>query len=184
MTCSTLGGSPLSTTLNSFYSLHIQNTRNFADAGNNAVEVLHVFNIDGDIDIGAVIVGAHIHVADVGIVVADHRRELLQQASAIVTIDRQLHRISRLLRANDFGFRPLNEDATVRFIHQVGHIGTRLRVHGNPLAASNVSYDFFSSDRITTTCAIDEQFIVSLDFEGIVLAANSKDTTNDAAKSG
>src|SRR5262249_333046 len=77
--------------LDFLYSLPIQNTGNFAYTGDDSLEVLHVFDVDGYVDVGTVIVSAHVHMADIGVVIAYDRGELLEQASAIVATDGELH---------------------------------------------------------------------------------------------
>src|SRR6185312_8638954 len=107
-----------------FQPLHIDDPRDLADSGDDAFEVLHVFDIDGDVDGGAAIAGAHVHVANVGIVVADDRGDLFQHAGAVVADDRQLYWICRFRRTGNSraGPCPGNSYAAIRLVHKIRDI--------------------------------------------------------------
>src|SRR5580700_7004826 len=73
--------------------LYVVYSRNFAHAVDDIFQVLEVGNVQNDIDVRLRIRTAHLHIADVGLSVADHRRDLFQHAEPIVARDRKLHRI-------------------------------------------------------------------------------------------
>src|SRR5690349_12560665 len=77
-------------------TLHVDDSRNFADSRNDSVEVLYVFDVNGDIDGGTAVAGTDIHVADVGVVVADDGRYLLQHSLAVIAHDGEFDGIGSL----------------------------------------------------------------------------------------
>ncbi len=132
----------------------------FAHAGDDALQVLEVVNVDDDVDGGLAVGGAGFDVADVGALVGDDGGHLFEHAAAVVAEDGELDRIAVptifLLRLG-----PLDGDAPVGFVHQVDDVGTALGVDGYALAARYVADDVFAADRIATARAINEQVIVA-----------------------
>jgi len=56
-------------------SLHSPHTGHAAEAENHAVQVAHIFSFDDKLDDSfAILVVAHLHAANVGVVVGDGRR--------------------------------------------------------------------------------------------------------------
>src|SRR6185312_14240213 len=74
-------------------TLHIVNSRDLAQAADDALKVFHVFNIDHNINGGLAICCAGFNVPDICIVVADHGCKLLQHAGPVVAKNSKLHRI-------------------------------------------------------------------------------------------
>src|SRR5947209_11970480 len=130
--------------------LHIDDAGDLADSRNNPFQVLHIFDIDSNVDGSATIAGTDIHVADVGVVVADDGGDLLQHAGTIVAYQRQLHRIGRLRRTRNrsAGSAPTDIDAAVGFVHEIGHVWAGLRMNGNASAASDEADDLLAANRI------------------------------------
>src|SRR6185312_14059332 len=167
-----------------FQPLHIDDSRNLADSGDDALKVLHVFDIDGDVDGGAAVPGAHVHVTDVGIVVADDRGHLLKHAGAVVADDRQLYWICRLRRTGNrrAGPCPSDSDAAIRLVHKIGNVRAGFRVYGDAFAAGDVAHDVLTANGIAAARAINQQLVVTLHLErSAVIAENSADHSADRA---
>src|SRR5258708_19213490 len=74
-------------------SLYLVYARNLAHAVDDVFEVLQVGNIENDVDVGLRVRAAHLNIANIGIGVTDHGRDLLEHAETIVAENRKLHRI-------------------------------------------------------------------------------------------
>src|SRR5262245_29119882 len=118
-------------------SLHIVDASDLSEPDHDALQVLHVFDVDHDINGGAAVGGASFDVTDIGIVIADDGGQLLEHAGAIVAKHRQLDGICGF-SCRCGGFRrlgPLHGDTAVGFVHQVVHVGTTHGMHSDALAA-------------------------------------------------
>ncbi len=110
------------------------------------------------------ILAARFQAADVGLLVEQRRRNLVQHARAILGVDHHLHR--ERLR---FAARPFDVDLALHFVHQVLHIGAVDRMHRDALAARHVADDRFAADRIAALGAIHQQIVDALDLDDQVL---------------
>src|ERR1700674_3148853 len=144
------------------------NSWDFSQAVDHAFQVLDVFNVDDHVNCGLGICGSGFDVADVGFVIADYSCKLLEHAGAVVAKDHQLDRVRAvaLALADERGLGPLNGNAPVRFIHQVGDVRTAYRMNGNSLPAGHVTDNGFATNRIATARAIDQQVVIAFDFDG------------------
>src|ERR1041385_6179085 len=68
---------------NFIQSLHIMYAGNLSQSCYHPLQVLHVFNVDYDVDRRLAICRARLNVADVGLIFADHSRKLLEHGRAI-----------------------------------------------------------------------------------------------------
>src|SRR5689334_15618982 len=111
--------------------------------------------------------------ADIRVVVADRGGDLLQHSGTVVADNGEFYWVSGLCRTRDCSARssPSDVDSAVRLIHEVGDVGTRFRVNRNALAPSYVTNNFFTTDRIAAACPINQQLIVSLDFQRSAIVA-------------
>src|SRR5580704_14705471 len=113
-------------------------------------------------------------VADIALGVADHARDALQHAEAVVAENGQLHGIGCRCA---LVARPFDINLAFRFVQKIRHIGTINRVYGYALASRDVANDAFAADRITTAGAVHQHVSLAADCDGIVI---SKDAANDA----
>src|SRR5215469_4806047 len=158
--------------LEPFYALDIAHAGNAAQAGDDALHVLEVFNFEHHVDGRLAVGGAGFDVADVGVVVADDGGDLLEHAFAVVTKNRELHRVPTGRVAT-----PFNRNLAVGLVHQVGHVGTRSRVHGHAFATRDIADDVFATNGIAASRSIHHKVTVSPDLDGSVAAA-AKDATD------
>src|SRR5208337_2938803 len=119
---------------------------------------------------GVAVAGAGFDVADVGVVVADHGGDLLQDAGAVVAEHGQLHRIAAAAAVFAL-LAPLHRDLPLHVIEQVDDVGAVPGVHRHALATGDVSHDLFPADGIATSRAVDEQIILAFDLERAAIAA-------------
>lgn len=66
--------------------------RNFSHAVDDVFEMLQVFDLDDDIDIGLAVLGAGADIADVGFRVANDSSDLLKHPETVVTENGELYR--------------------------------------------------------------------------------------------
>src|ERR1035437_3452803 len=108
-----------------------------AKTQNHAVQVPDIFGFNHKLDDGfAVLVVAHLHTADIGVVIGDCSGQFLQHACAVVAEYGDLDRVAlRLARGLVAYARPFHGNAAVALIEQVLHIRATARMNGNALAA-------------------------------------------------
>src|SRR5262249_27030011 len=163
--------------LDLFQSLHIVNTGNLSNTPNNVFQVLQVGNIQNDIDVSVPIGGVGFNVTNVGAAVADDRRDLLQHAKTIVAIHGQLYGIGTRRPIVDC---PFDINLALRFIQQVSDIRTVLRMHGHAFAASHVTDNTFTTNRIAALGPIHQQVTVALHADGIGAVIASEHAPHNA----
>src|ERR1039458_9632739 len=126
------------------HALHVAHAGDFAHAGYDALQVLEVGNVSYQVNPGVVFGGLGFDVTDVGVCVADDGRDLFQHAGTVIAVHRQLYRITSLPVRRSRILSPLDGDAPVRFVHQVGDVGTSLGVHGHSLAPGDIANNVFA----------------------------------------
>src|SRR5215469_8302220 len=102
-------------------SLNIVNSGDLPQSSHDAFQVLHVLDVDHDVDGGPAVCGAGLDVADVGVIVADHGRKLLEHSGTVIAENRELHGVGGLAvgRGGLWWLGPFHCDAAVGLIHQI-----------------------------------------------------------------
>ena len=132
-----------------------------------------VDGLDDEVDDGASVgggVGAG--GADVGAVVGDDGGELLQQAGAIVAEHGEFDGVGLGLGGTGgagiaWQRRPFDLDSAVRLVEQILHVGTASCVDCDAFAAGDITDDLFTTDGVTTACAVDQQVVLALHLERV-----------------
>src|SRR6266550_1723176 len=152
--------------------LHIVHTRNLAHAVDDSLQVLEVGDFQYNVDTGLTVAGAGLDVPDIGALVGDDGRDLLQHAETIVAEKRELDGIGNRLTLFVTA-RPLHVDAAVGFIEKIGDVGAVNGVNRYTLAAGHVADDRFSANGVATLGAVDQQVAMALHDNGVVIAAKN-----------
>src|SRR5271157_1990968 len=118
-------------------------------------------------------------VADVALGVADHARNALQHAEAVVAVNGEFYGIGG---RSAFITGPLDINTAFGFVEEVGNVGTIHRVHGHALAACDVADDALTADGIATSRAVDQHVTLSADGNRIVIPKNSADYAGNATR--
>src|SRR5438105_15145926 len=106
--------------LNFLQTLNLVHARNLAHSVDDVFQMLQVGNIEHYVDIGSPVGGARLDVADVRVGVADHSRNLLQHARAVVTMEREFDRKSS--QCEVLVSYTLDVYAAIGFIHQISYV--------------------------------------------------------------
>ena len=154
-------------------------TRDLADAVDNALQVFEVGNFEDHVDVGLTVFAAGRDVADVGVGVADDGGDLFKHAEAIVAEQRDFYGIGDGLAI--FVSGPEDIDAAIGLVEKVSHVRTIDGVDGDAFAPSYVAGDGFSANWITTAGAIDEEIAGSANDDGVGIA--SEDAADHARNS-
>src|SRR6185437_8566543 len=142
----------------------------FSQAGDDLLQVLEVFNVNYHVNVGLAVGGADFDVAYVGVVVADDGGHLLEHAGAIIVKQRDFYRIS----GSCLGIaRPLHGDAPLRFVHQVGNVGTVPGVYRHAFAAGHIADNVLTANGIAAARAVHQQVVMAFYLDGIVIAAKN-----------
>ena len=151
--------------------LHIVHAWNLAHPGNDIFQVLEIGDIEHDINVRLPVIGPGFNVADVGLAIADDRRNLLEHTEAVVAKDRKLHRICT---GRPVIARPFHFNLAFRLVHQCHHVWTVRRVDRHALAASYVTHHTLAADRVATSRPIDQQIAMALYPDGVVVVISAK----------
>src|SRR5260370_16978320 len=142
--------------------------------------MFQVGDFKDDVDAGLSVFAAGPHVADVGVRVADDGGDLFEHAEAVVAGKGECDGIGKGVAVLVAG--PLDVDAAVGFVEQIGDVGTVDGVDGHAFAAGHVADNGFAANGVATAGAIDEQIAVSADDDGVgVTAKDAPYNTRNAA---
>src|SRR5215467_11080796 len=118
--------------------LHVVHAGNLAHAGDDRLQVFQVGDFQHHVDACLPVSGAGFDVPDIGVIVTDHGRDLLEHSEAVVAEERNFDGIRDGL-AFLVGAGPLYVNPAVGLIEQVRNIGTIYRMHGHAFAAGDVA---------------------------------------------
>src|SRR5271165_4359843 len=167
-----------SSQLDLLQSLHIVYAGDLAHAADDIFEVFEVRNIENDIDVSLRVRATHLHIADVGFSVADHRGNLLQHAETIVAENRKLHRIGT---RGSLIAGPFYIDPAFRLIEKVHDVGAIHGVDGNTFAASHIADNILAPDGIAATRPIHQQITVAFHADSVVPNVSTENPPHHAS---
>src|SRR6266853_356467 len=122
---------------------HFVDSIDTANGCEDALEMLHIRDLDDQIDGAALIGGTRLDMNNIGTDFRDNCGNLREHAGSILGDDRQ---------GNGIGFgqrrrsRPLDLDLPCRIVEQVLNVGTVLGMNRHAFSARDVSDDFFTAN--------------------------------------
>src|SRR5260370_2169517 len=137
-------------------SLDVAYARDAAHGGYQFFELCFVAHIDGHFHDAAIVIGGALgfQAADVGVLVGQDARELIEHAGTIVGVDHDAHREGVL-----GGAGPLHFDFALHVVHQALYVRTHFGVYGHALAAGHVADDGLAANRIAALDAVHHEVV-------------------------
>ena len=138
-------------------SFHIPDAGDAPHGRNQLFELLLILHIDSHLDERVpcrIEFSLGFQTPNIRALIGKNRRDLVQQAGAIVCMNYQFYRERGRRRAF-----PGHIDLALRLIEQVLHIGAELGVYGHAFAAGHVAHDGLSANRIAALGAINHQIV-------------------------
>src|SRR5258706_2316433 len=133
---------------------------NFADIDEDGFELALIGNFEIGVNAGISAIRAAFEIVNVGTGSADDGGDFGEKAGAIARADGELDRESGFGAA-----APLDGDAAFGLVHEVLHVGTRTRVHGDAATTGDIADDFVARNGVAALGAVNEQVVVAFDDE-------------------
>src|SRR5579871_824644 len=144
----------------------------------NGFKVLEVGDVENDLDAGLAVGGVRADIADVALGVADDTGDVFEHAETIVAKDGELDGVGGRSR---FIAGPLDVDAALGLVHEIGDVGATDGVDGDTFAAGDVADDGFAANGIAAAGAVDEHVALTFYGNGVVVAEDAAHDVGEGA---